>query len=134
MGAIRMDVPVVFRENELVYGRMFDVPDLEGYVLPIGKARIVSQGSDVTIVSYSIGVGFALDAAQQLSEQGIDAEVIDLPTLRPLDRQTILKSLAKTNRLVIAAEGWPTCSIASKVMAICMVDGFDHIDAPVLLV
>src|SRR3546814_747567 len=92
------------------------------------------KGDGGPIVSYSIGVGFARDAAQQLSEQGIDAEVIDLRTLRPLDRQTILESLAKTNRLVIAEEGWPTCSIASEVMAICMEDGFDHLDAPVLRV
>ncbi|KUO55991.1 MAG: pyruvate dehydrogenase [Sphingomonadales bacterium BRH_c42] len=132
--AIRSDDPVVFLENELVYGRSFDVPDVDDYVLPIGKARIVRAGSDVTIVSYSIGVGFALDAAQQLAEQGIDAEVIDLRTLRPLDKQAILDSLAKTNRLVIAEEGWPTCSIASEVMAICMEEGFDHLDAPVLRV
>ncbi|OGS58121.1 MAG: pyruvate dehydrogenase complex E1 component subunit beta [Erythrobacter sp. RIFCSPHIGHO2_12_FULL_63_10] len=132
--AIRSDDPVVFLENELVYGRSFEVPDLDDYVVPIGKARIVREGSDVTIVSYSIGVGFALDAAQQLAEQGIDAEVIDLRTLRPLDKRAILDSLAKTNRLVIAEEGWPTCSIASEVMAICMEEGFDHLDAPVLRV
>ena len=132
--AIRCEDPVVFLENELVYGRSFDVPDIDDYVLPIGKARIMREGSDVTIVSYSIGVGLALEAAEQLAGEGIDAEVIDLRTLRPLDRQTILESLAKTNRLVIAEEGWPTCSIASEVMAICMEDGFDHLDAPVLRV
>ena len=132
--AIRSEDPVVFLENELVYGRSFDVPDVDEYVLPIGKARIMREGSDVTIVSYSIGVGLALEAADTLAEEGIDAEVIDLRTLRPLDREAILTSLAKTNRLVIAEEGWPTCSIASEVMAVCMEDGFDHLDAPVLRV
>ncbi|MEW4447934.1 pyruvate dehydrogenase complex E1 component subunit beta [Qipengyuania sp. JC766] len=132
--AIRSEDPVVFLENELVYGRSFDVPKLDDHVLPIGKARIVREGSDVTIVSYSIGVGFALEAAETLAEDGIDAEVIDLRTLRPLDKQAILDSLAKTNRLVIAEEGWPTCSIASEVIAICMEEGFDDLDAPVLRV
>ena len=132
--AIRSEDPVVFLENELVYGRSFDVPDLDDYVLPIGKARIMREGSDVTIVSYSIGVGLALEAAETLAGEGIDAEVIDLRTLRPLDREAILTSLAKTNRLVIAEEGWPTCSIASEVQAICMEEGFDHLDAPVLRV
>ena len=129
--AIRCEDPVVFLENELVYGRSFDVPDLDDYVLPIGKARIMREGADVTIVAYSIAVGLALEAADELADEGIDAEVIDLRTLRPLDREAILTSLAKTNRLVIAEEGWPTCSIASEVMAICMEDGFDHLDAPV---
>ncbi|HEX9805898.1 MAG TPA: pyruvate dehydrogenase complex E1 component subunit beta, partial [Alteraurantiacibacter sp.] len=116
--AIRSEDPVVFLENELVYGRNFDVAQLDDHVLPIGKARIMRAGSDVTIVSYSIGVGFALEAAEQLAADGIDAEVIDLRTLRPLDRETILESLAKTNRLIIAEEGWPQCSIASEVQAI----------------
>ncbi|KNH01347.1 pyruvate dehydrogenase subunit beta [Qipengyuania citrea LAMA 915] len=129
--AIRCEDPVVFLENELVYGRSFDVPDLDDYILPIGKARIMREGTDVTIVAYSIAVGLALEAADELADEGIDAEVIDLRTLRPLDREAILTSLAKTNRLVIAEEGWPTCSIASEVMAICMEDGFDHLDAPV---
>ena len=132
--AIRSEDPVVFLENELVYGRNFEVAQLDDHVLPIGKARIMRAGSDVTIVSYSIGVGFALEAAEQLADEGIDAEVIDLRTLRPLDRETILESLAKTNRLVIAEEGWPQCSIASEVQAICMEEGFDHLDAPVLRV
>ena len=132
--AIRSEDPVVFLENELVYGRSFDVPDIDDYVLPIGKARIMREGSDVTIVSYSIGVGLALDAAEKLAAEGIDAEVIDLRTLRPLDKQTVLSSLAKTNRLIIAEEGWPTCSIASEIISICMEEGFDHLDAPVLRV
>ena len=129
--AIRSEDPVVFLENELVYGRAFDVPDLDDHVLPIGKARIMREGKDVTIVSYSIGVGLALEAADTLASEGIDAEVIDLRTLRPLDKETVLKSLAKTNRLVIAEEGWPTCSIASEIISICMDEGFDDLDAPV---
>ncbi|MGB7408881.1 MAG: pyruvate dehydrogenase complex E1 component subunit beta [Pontixanthobacter sp.] len=129
--AIRCEDPVVFLENELVYGRSFELPELDEHVLPIGKARIVREGGDVTIVSYSIGVGLALEAADTLAEEGIEAEVIDLRTLRPLDHHAILDSLAKTNRLVIAEEGWPTCSIASEITAICMEDGFDHLDAPV---
>ena len=132
--AIRSEDPVVFLENELVYGRSFEVPQLDDWVLPIGKARIVRPGKDVTIVSYSIGVGLALEAAETLAGEGIDAEVIDLRTLRPLDREAVLTSLAKTNRLVIAEEGWPVCSIAAEIMALCMEDGFDHLDAPVLRV
>lgn len=132
--AIRSEDPVVFLENELVYGRSFDVPDLDDHVLPIGKARIVREGKDATIVTYSIGVGLALEAAETLASEGIDAEVIDLRTLRPLDKQTVLKSLAKTNRLVVAEEGWPTCSIASEIIAICMEEGFDDLDAPVMRV
>ena len=132
--AIRSDDPVVFLENELIYGRSFELPELDDHVLPIGKARIMREGSDVTIVSYSIGVGMSLDAAETLAGEGIDAEVLDLRTLRPLDREAVLASLAKTNRLVIAEEGWPVCGIAAEVMAICMEDGFDHLDAPVLRV
>ena len=132
--AIRSEDPVVFLENELIYGRSFELPELDDHVLPIGKARIMREGSDVTIVSYSIGVGMALEAADLLAGEGIEAEVLDLRTLRPLDREAVLTSLAKTNRLVIAEEGWPVCSIASEVMAICMEDGFDHLDAPVLRV
>ena len=132
--AIRSEDPVVFLENELVYGRTFELPELDDHVLPIGKARVMREGKDVTIVSYSIGVGLALEAAETLAGEGIEAEVLDLRTLRPLDREAVLASLAKTNRLVIAEEGWPTCSIASEVMALCMEDGFDSLDAPVLRV
>ena len=132
--AIRTEDPVVFLENELLYGRTFDVPKLDDYVLPIGKARIMRPGKDVTIVSYSIGVGLSLEAAEILAGEGIDAEVIDLRTLRPLDKQAVLTSLAKTNRLVVAEEGWPTCGIASEIIAICMTEGFDDLDAPVLRV
>ncbi|RJG56650.1 pyruvate dehydrogenase complex E1 component subunit beta [Sphingobium terrigena] len=132
--AIRSQDPVVFLENELLYGRSFDVPKVDDYVLPIGKARIMRSGSDVTLVSYSIGVGLALEAAETLAAEGIDAEVIDLRTLRPLDTATVLESLKKTNRLVVVEEGWPTCSIASEIAAVVMEQGFDDLDAPVLRV
>ena len=132
--AIRCEDPVVFLENELVYGRTFELPELDDHVLPIGKARIMREGRDVTIVSYSIGVGLALEAAEVLAGEGIEAEVLDLRTLRPLDREAVLTSLAKTNRLVVAEEGWPQCSISSEIMAICMEEGFDYLDAPVLRV
>ena len=131
--AIRCEDPVVFLENELIYGRSFDVPEGD-HVVQIGKARIMRAGKDVTIVSYSIGVGLALEAAEQLAGEGIDAEVIDLRTLRPLDKEAVLTSLAKTNRVVVAEEGWPVCSIASEIVTICMEDGFDHLDAPVVRV
>jgi pyruvate dehydrogenase E1 component beta subunit len=132
--AIRCEDPVVFLENELLYGRTFDAPDDADTLVPIGKARIMRPGRDVTIVSYSIGVGMALAAADELAMEGIEAEVLDLRTLRPLDRQAVLDSLAKTNRLIIAEEGWPVCSIASEISALCMEEGFDHLDAPVLRV
>jgi pyruvate dehydrogenase E1 component beta subunit len=117
-----------------MYGRSFDVPTLDNHVLPIGKARIVREGKDVTIVSYSIGVGISLEAADKLAEEGIDAEVIDLRTLRPLDTETVLKSLAKTNRMIVVEENWATCSIASEIVSVVMEHGFDDLDAPVLRV
>jgi len=132
--AIRTDDPVVFLENELLYGQHFDVPQVEDYVLPIGKAKVVRPGKDVTLVSYSIGVGVALEASQKLMAEGINAEVIDLRTLRPLDKQTVLASLKKTNRMVVVEEGWPVCSISSEIIAIAMTEGFDDLDAPVLRV
>ncbi|CAA9489460.1 MAG: Pyruvate dehydrogenase E1 component beta subunit [uncultured Sphingomonas sp.] len=132
--AIRSEDPIVFLENELLYGQQFDVPQVDDWVLPIGKARVMREGRDVTIVSYSIGVGVALEAADTLAGEGITAEVIDLRTLRPLDRQAVLTSLAKTNRMVVVEEGWPTCSISSEIMAICMEEGFDDLDAPVMRV
>ena len=128
--AIQCPDPVVFLENELLYGRSFDVP-VGDVTLPIGKARTVRSGKDVTIVSYSIGVGLALEAAEQLVAQGIDAEVIDLRTLRPLDTAAVLESLSRTNRMVVVEEGWPVCSIASEIIAVCMEQGFDDLDAPV---
>ena len=128
--AIRSDDPVVFLENELLYGQSFDVPELDDYVLPIGKARVVRPGKDVTLVSYTIGVGVALEAAKLLEAEGIDAEVIDLRTIRPLDTATVLASLRKTNRIVVVEEGWPTCSIASEIITVCIEQAFDDLDAP----
>ncbi|HEV2816583.1 MAG TPA: pyruvate dehydrogenase complex E1 component subunit beta [Allosphingosinicella sp.] len=132
--AIQSEDPVVFLENELLYGQSFDVPRLDDYTLPIGKARVVREGTDVTLVSYSIGVGVALDAAGRLAGEGIEAEVIDLRTLRPLDKATVLASLAKTNRMVCVEEGWPVCSISAELIALAMEEGFDDLDAPVLRV
>ena len=132
--AIRSEDPVVFLENELLYGQSMEVPELDDFVLPIGKARVARPGKDVTLVSYSIGVGVALEAAETLAGEGIEAEVIDLRTLRPLDKATVLASLKRTNRMVVVEEGWPTCSIASEIAAICMEEGFDDLDAPVMRV
>ena len=128
--AIRDPSPVIFLENEILYGQSFDVPKLEDFVLPIGKARIARGGSDVTIVSYSRGMAYALDAATQLAGEGIEAEVIDLRTLRPLDLETVVASVKKTNRLVTVEEGWPVCSIGTEVCAGVALEAFDHLDAP----
>jgi pyruvate dehydrogenase E1 component beta subunit len=132
--AIRSEDPVVFLENEMIYGRSFELAEDDDHVVPIGKARLMREGRDVTIVSYSIAVGLALEAAELLAAEGIEAEVLDLRTLRPLDKGAVLASLARTNRMVVAEENWPTCSIASEIIAICMEDGFDDLDAPVLRV
>jgi pyruvate dehydrogenase E1 component beta subunit len=132
--AIRSEDPVVFLENELLYGVSMEVPQLDEFVLPIGKAKIARPGKDVTLVSYSIGVGVALEAAEKLAGEGIDAEVVDLRTLRPLDKMTVLESLKRTNRMVVVEEGWPVCSISSEIVAICMEEGFDDLDAPVMRV
>jgi pyruvate dehydrogenase E1 component beta subunit len=131
--AIRCPDPVVFLENELLYGQSFDIPEGD-HVVPIGKASVVRPGRDVTLVSYSIGVGVCLAAAETLAAEGIDAEVIDLRTLRPLDTATVLASLKKTNRMVVAEEGFPVCSIASEIITVAMEQGFDDLDAPVLRV
>ncbi len=131
--AIRCEDPVVFLENELLYGRTYEVPSGD-VVVPIGKARVMRLGTSVTIVSYSIGVGLALEAAEKLAAEGIDAEVIDLRTLRPLDTATVLASLKKTNRMVVVEEGWPVCSISSEICAVAVEHGFDDLDAPVLRV
>jgi pyruvate dehydrogenase E1 component beta subunit len=131
--AIRSPDPVVFLENELLYGQSFEVPEGE-HVVPIGKARLHREGRHVTLVSYSIGVGVALEAAKALEADGIDCEVLDLRTLRPLDEAAVLASLKKTNRMVVVEEGWPVCSIASEIIAIAMEKGFDDLDAPVLRV
>ncbi len=129
--AIRDPNPVIFLENEILYGRQFEVPDSDDWALPIGKAKIARQGEDVTIVTYSIMVGKALEAAEQLAAEGIRAEVIDLRTLRPLDTETVIASLKKTNRLVTCEEGWPVCSIGSELAATVMDQAFDWLDAPV---
>ncbi|WP_293879929.1 pyruvate dehydrogenase complex E1 component subunit beta [Sphingomonas sp.] len=131
--AIRCEDPVVFLENELLYGRTYDVPEGD-VIVPIGKARTMRSGSDVTIVSYSIGVGLALEAAETLATEGIEAEVLDLRTLRPLDTAALLESLKRTNRMVVVEEGWPVCSIASEIISIAMEQGFDDLDAPVMRV
>ena len=117
--AIRDPSPVVFLENEILYGQSFEVPKLDDFVLPIGKARIARAGNDVTIVSFSRGMAYALDAAKHLAEEGIEAEVIDLRTLRPLDIETVLASVRKTNRIVTVEEGWPVCSIGSEICRAC---------------
>ena len=132
--AIRDPNPVIFLENELLYGQSFDVPDSKDWTVPIGKAKIVRSGSDVTITAFSIMVRHALEAAEQLAEQGVSAEVIDLRTLRPLDEQTIIASVKKTNRLVSCEEGWPFAGIGSELAALMMEQCFDHLDAPVIRV
>jgi pyruvate dehydrogenase E1 component beta subunit len=128
--AIRDPSPVIFLENEILYGQSFDVPKLDDFVLPIGKARVAREGSDVTIVSYSRGMAYTLDAAKRLAEEGIEAEIIDLRTLRPLDLETVVASVKKTNRIVTVEEGWPICSIGSEICARVALEAFDHLDAP----
>ena len=132
--AIRDPNPVIFLENEGLYGQSFEVPTDPDLTIPIGKANIVSSGTDVTIVTFSIMVGKALEAASQLAEEGVDAEVIDLRTIRPLDEEAIIESVAKTNRIIVVEEGWPTCGIGSEVAALMMEKAFDFLDAPLLRV
>ncbi len=129
--AIRDPNPVVFLENEILYGQSFDVPDDPDFVLPIGKAKVERAGADVTITAYSLTVGMAMEAAEALAAEGIDAEVINLRTIRPLDTATIVDSVKKTNRLVSVEEGWPACGIGSELAALMMEHAFDHLDAPV---
>lgn len=129
--AIRDPNPVIFLENEMLYGQKFDVPDNDDHVLEIGKAEVVREGTDVTIATFSIMVGKALKAAEELEKDGISVEVIDLRTLRPLDKETILESVRKTNRLVTVEEGFPFAGIGSEIAAIVMEEAFDDLDAPV---
>ncbi|MDF1733453.1 MAG: pyruvate dehydrogenase complex E1 component subunit beta [Minwuia sp.] len=129
--AIRDPNPVIFLENEVLYGRTWDVATDPEFVLPIGKAKVVRPGKDVTLVGYSITVGKALEAAEKLAEEGIDAEVIDLRSLRPLDSATIVRSVQKTNRCVTVEEAWPTCGIGAELSARIMEEAFDWLDAPV---
>ena len=130
--AIRDPNPVIFLENEILYGRSFDVPEIEDYTVPFGKARIWREGDDVTIVSFGIGMTYALEAADKLAEEGIRAEVIDLRTLRPMDTGAILRSVKKTNRLVTVEEGWPQGSVGSYISSVVMQEAFDYLDAPVI--
>ncbi|TKW68101.1 MAG: pyruvate dehydrogenase complex E1 component subunit beta [Paracoccus denitrificans] len=130
--AIRDPNPVIFLENEVLYGRSFEVPDVEDFTIPFGKARIARQGKDVTIVSFGIGMSHALEAADKLAEEGIDAEVIDLRTLRPLDYDSIIESVQRTNRLVTVEEGFPVGSIGNHISAYVMENAFDYLDAPVI--
>jgi len=129
--AIRDPNPVVFLENELMYGHSFEVPVLDDYTVPIGKARVARAGSDVTIVAFSIAVGWALEAADALAAEGISAEVIDLRSIRPLDLPTVLQSVRKTNRCVTVEEGWLACGIGAELSALIMEQAFDELDAPV---
>jgi pyruvate dehydrogenase E1 component beta subunit len=130
--AIRDPNPVIFLENEILYGRSFEVPVLDDFTIPFGKARIAREGKDVTIVSFGIGMSYAMEAAEKLSEEGVDAEVIDLRTLRPLDYDTVLDSVRKTNRMVTVEEGWPVGAIGNHLSAHVMTHAFDYLDAPVL--
>jgi len=128
--AIRDPNPVIFLENEIVYGRSFPVPKLDDYTVPIGKARVIKPGKDVTLVAYSICVGLILEAAEKLAAEGIDAELIDLRTLRPLDTATVIASVKKTNRIVTVEQGWPVCSIGSEIVSQVVDQAFDYLDAP----
>ncbi len=130
--AIRNDNPVVFLENEILYGKSFDVPKLDDFTIPFGKARIWREGDDVTIVSWGIGMSYALEAADELAKEGISAEVIDMRTLRPLDIETVVRSVQKTNRCVTVEEGWPVASMSDHIGAEIMREAFDYLDAPVV--
>lgn len=130
--AIRDNNPVIFLENEILYGRSFEVPDLPDFTIPFGKAKIVRPGRDLTIVTFSIGVAHALDAAEKLAEDGIEAEVIDLRTLRPIDYATVLESVKRTNRCITVEEGFPVGSIGNHLSAYIMENAFDYLDAPVI--
>lgn len=129
--AIRDPNPVVFLENELLYGLTMDVPEIEDFVLPLGKAKIERAGTDVSIVSHSMGVKLALEAAETLAEQGISAEVINLRTIRPLDTEAVIASVKKTGRMVTVEEGWVRCGLGAELTAVVMDGAFDYLDAPV---
>jgi pyruvate dehydrogenase E1 component beta subunit len=130
--AIRDPNPVIFLENEILYGRSFDVPDIEDFTVPLGKAKTWREGDDVTIVSFGIGMTYALEAADRLQDEGISAEVIDLRTLRPMDTGAIIESVKKTNRCVTVEEGFPVGSIGNHISAVLMQEAFDYLDAPVI--
>jgi pyruvate dehydrogenase E1 component beta subunit len=128
--AIRDPNPVLVLENEVLYGVSGPVPKVDDWLVPIGKARIARAGDDVTIVSFARGMVYALDAAERLAKEGIEAEVIDLRTLRPLDLETVLASVRKTNRIVTVEEAWPVCSVGSEICAQVAIQAFDYLDAP----
>lgn len=130
--AIRDTNPVIFLENEIMYGKAFDVPVMDDFTIPFGKAKIERSGDDVTIVTFGIGVTYALKAAEKLAEEGIAAEVVNLRTLRPMDTETILASVRKTNRCVTVEEGWPQGSVGGYISNIIMQEAFDYLDAPVI--
>jgi len=132
--AIRDPNPVIFLENEILYGHHFDVPKLDDFVLPIGKARIHKQGKDATIVSFGIGMTYAVKAAEELAEQGIDVEIIDLRTIRPMDIPTVVESVKKTGRLVTVEEGFPQSSVGTEIATRVMQQAFDYLDAPILTI
>ncbi|MFC7050739.1 pyruvate dehydrogenase complex E1 component subunit beta [Emcibacter nanhaiensis] len=129
--AIRNPNPVIFLENEIVYGQSFEVPEVDDYIVPIGKAKVARAGTDVTLISYSIGVRECMAAADKLAEEGISAEVIDLRTIRPLDMETVVASVQKTNRVVCVEEGWANCGVTAELSARIMEEAFDYLDAPV---
>ena len=130
--AIRDNNPVIFLENEIMYGKSFDVPDVDDFTIPFGKAKIEREGTDVTIVSFGIGMTYALAAADKLAEDGISAEVINLRSIRPMDTETILASVRKTNRCVTVEEGWPQGSVGGFISGVIMQEAFDYLDAPVI--
>jgi pyruvate dehydrogenase E1 component beta subunit len=130
--AIRDPNPVIFLENEVLYGQSFDVPDMDDFVLPIGKARIHKSGSDCTVVSFGIGMSYAIKAVDALAEQGIDCELIDLRTIRPMDMPAILESVKKTGRLVTVEEGFPQSSVGDFIANKVQREAFDYLDAPVV--
>ena len=132
--AIRDPNPVIVLENEALYGQSFEVPTDPEFTVPIGKAKIVRAGTNVTITAFSVMVGKALEAAEALAAEGIEVEVIDLRSIRPLDGATIVASVKKTNRIVSVEEGWPTCGMGSEIAALVMEQAFDHLDAPVIRV
>ena len=130
--AIRDDNPVIFLENEILYGKSFEVPLMEDYTVPFGKARVWREGTDVTIVSFGIGMQYALEASNQLEAEGVSVEVIDLRSLRPIDYETIINSIEKTNRCITVEEGFPVGSIGNHLSAVIMERAFDYLDAPVI--
>src|SRR5262245_6617884 len=129
--AIRDPNPVIFLENEILYGKSFEVPKVEDWIVPIGKAKVSRPGTHVTIVSFGIGMTYALTAADKLAGEGVEAEVIDLRTIRPMDIATVIDSVKKTNRCVTVEEAWPQCSVGSEIAAQLMTHAFDYLDAPV---